>query len=370
LSTTAQWQTYRGVQVMRFVAALMVLVSHATAVVADKHLSLLVPRWVNGHSGVDIFFVISGFVMYSSCAGGEAEEGAWKRFALKRIARVVPLYWIATTAKLVLLLAAPWATQSSGISIRHVLASYAFLPQLFPVGTPVPVLPVGWTLNFEMFFYAMCAIALYWHRRPLSIVGPAFAILAVLGISSHVTGPMETTYANPLLLEFLAGMFVAKYAETLRQLHWPIAVLALIAGMLGDLLIDADGATSRVLLWGGASAIAVAGAVSLESRIRAHIGRRLLLLGDASYALYLVHTFVVPALTIIAIKRGGIGPWSLIALTILCSVAASVAVFRYVESPIGTHLKTWINRLAPPVPKTGDRLARCAARGPVASPTN
>ena len=366
MSTEAQWATYRGVQVLRFIAALMVLLSHATAVVTDRHLSSLIPRWTNGHSGVDIFFVISGFVMYSSCAGSGADEGAWRRFALKRIARVVPLYWIATTAKLVLLLAVPWATQSSGVSIRHALASYAFLPQLFPAGTPVPLLPVGWTLNFEMFFYAMCTIALYRHRRPLSIVGPAFAILAVLGISSHRAGPMETTYANPLLLEFLAGMFVAKFAQSLRELHWRIAVAALIVGMLGDLLIEADGSALRVLFWGGSSAIAVAGAVSLESKIRVHIGRPLLLLGDASYALYLVHTFVVPALTIIAIKRGGIGPWGLIAVSTLCSVGASVAIFRYVESPIGRRLKTWINHIAPPVSGMstigGGRFARRAAR--------
>lgn len=350
LNSSKPWGTYRGVQVLRFVAAFMVLLSHATAVVADKHLSSLVPRWVNGHSGVDIFFVISGFVMYSSCAGEVAEQGAWKRFALKRVARVIPLYWIATTVKLMLVLLAPWAVQGSDLSICHVLGSYAFSPELFPAGTPVPLLPVGWTLNFEMFFYAMCAIALYLHRRPLSIVGPTFAILAALGICLNPTEPMETSYANPLLLEFIVGMFIAKHAGALRQLDWRIAVLALVAGLFGDVMIEADGSTSRVLLWGGSSAVAVVGAVSLESRVRAHIVRPLLLLGDASYALYLVHTFVVPALAVLA-TRGIMGPWSLIVLSTLCSVAASVLVFRYVESPIGRRLKIWIDRIAPPLPK-------------------
>jgi peptidoglycan/LPS O-acetylase OafA/YrhL len=360
LSSAPQGETYRGVQVLRFAAAFMVLLSHATAVVADRHLSSAVPRWVNGHSGVDIFFVISGFVMYSSCVNGRGEEGAWKRFSLKRIARVVPLYWIATTAKLVLALAVPWATQQSDLSLRHVIASYAFLPQLFPAASPVPLLPVGWTLNFEMFFYAMCAIALYLNRRPLSVVGPAFAILAVLGISFARKGPMETTYANPLLLEFLAGMVIAKYAGPLRQIPWHLALLALITGLLGDLLFDADGANLRVLLWGGSSAIAVAAAVSLEPHIRAHIGRTLLLLGDASYALYLVHTFVVPALAITAMKLGGIGPWSLVALSALCSVAASVVIFRYVEYPIGRGMKSLIDRIAPAVPKGGSAPALSA----------
>ena len=336
-----QDNTYRGVQVLRFVAALMVVLSHLTVAVIDRHLSGDVPRWINGHSGVDVFFVISGFVMYLSCEALRDRKAAWRSFALRRVARIVPLYWLATTLKLAILLAAPAIFATTTLKPSQVAASYLFLPLLYPEGTIVPLLPVGWTLNFEMFFYALCAAALGLRRGLLIVVAPILAILAGIGLFVHTPEAMEATYTNPMVLEFLAGMLLAKYVRYVRRAHFAVAAGALVVGLLGDVLVNAEGSPWRVFVWGVPSALAVFGAIGIESRVREYLGRRWLLLGDASYALYLVHTFIVPALVPLAAKSG-IGAWTTIALTTLLCVVASVATYRYLEKPLARYLKKWI----------------------------
>src|SRR5262249_13351579 len=164
--------------------------------------------------------------------------------------------------------------------------------------------------------------------------------LAYLGL--FVDPEKAGTYvANPLVLEFLAGMLLAKYVRYVRRVPIAVAAAALILGLLGDLFINAEATPWRALLWGFPSALAVFGAVGLESRVRHFRGRRWRLLGDASYSLYLVHMFTLPAVVMVAAKIGGPGGWTLVVLSVLISIAASVASYMWFEKPLGRRLKKW-----------------------------
>jgi len=158
-------QQFTGLQILRFVAAMLVAVMHITQAISihvtgrgDAH------YWGAGSAGVDIFFVISGFVMAITTQGeparGPARLAAAWVFIQRRILRIVPLYWFYTLLKAALLLAIPALAVKSTIEPVHFAASLLFIPMKSPWGLVQPVLPVGWTLNFEMLFYMVFAIAI------------------------------------------------------------------------------------------------------------------------------------------------------------------------------------------------------------------
>jgi exopolysaccharide production protein ExoZ len=97
--------TYKGIQALRFLAALLVVFSHALAMVDDHYRAHSVPRWGGGHAGVDIFFVISGFVMVFSFGPLIKHADGWRLFLGRRLIRIVPLYWLATTLKVAMVCA-------------------------------------------------------------------------------------------------------------------------------------------------------------------------------------------------------------------------------------------------------------------------
>ncbi|MDB5937705.1 MAG: acyltransferase, partial [Polaromonas sp.] len=152
-----------GVQILRFVAAMLVVVMHITEAISVRITGAGPDHyWSAGAIGVDIFFVISGFVMAMSTArlpaGNQTNwQAAWI-FMKRRLLRIAPLYWFYTLLKAALVLILPSLALRSSIDMQHLLASMLFIPALSPWGLVQPTLPVGWTLNFEMLFYVVFAI--------------------------------------------------------------------------------------------------------------------------------------------------------------------------------------------------------------------
>ena len=123
------------------------------------------------NSRVDIFFVISGFIMWVTTVGRTLSP---QEFLYRRLVRIVPLYWLVTAFTVLVMVVAPQAMQSSRFDLAHVVASFAFWPALHPVtGHYAPVLIPGWTLNYEMFFYvvfAACLLLRPAHRLPAIVL--------------------------------------------------------------------------------------------------------------------------------------------------------------------------------------------------------
>jgi peptidoglycan/LPS O-acetylase OafA/YrhL len=331
-------KNYHCVQALRAVAAALVVLHHCIMMwIAWILKKPDLPHWANGAAGVDIFFAISGFVMAISLPGlaGKANKPAvflWRRFT-----RVVPLYWAVTTLKVAILKAFPASAINGLGSPWRIIASYLFIPTSNGKGEIYPVVEVGWTLNFEVFFYLLFAIALALDLAPLTFLGPCLTALTLLGTLRPAGLPAFTVLSSSLVLEFLFGVILAELA-TRRKLPGSRAAMLLAGtGFVALMLIPEPTFDMRFLWWGVPAACVVAGGVALEDQWGARMPRWLLEAGDASYALYLTHTFIMPFLGHLLSRIHLTGIPGLIAAIVLgmgISLPLSVLVHRWVEKPL------------------------------------
>ncbi len=344
------------VQALRGAACLLVVAYHALDAWAGR---LAPPRtadqlWPNGAGGVDLFFVISGFVMAIS-SGGFAGPVDARRFLARRLRRLVPLYWTLTAAKLAILAASVGPAFLPGL--WHVVASLLFVPSRDAAGVVRPVLGVGWTLQFEMLFYLVFA-AWIWRRRASAAGGglpmllPVLLPLAVAGFFRRAGWPAPLALANGLVLEFCLGVALAGWG-------WrPRPAIAAGAALLGAALLLGSPAPGpwRFALWGGPAALVLAGAVALEPALGRRMPRGVLALGEASYAIYLVHPFLVPPLARLLAARAPPG------LALPALLAASLAA----SALVGLALDAWIDRPAQRWLAARSQPAHAGRRGPLA----
>lgn len=337
-------QQFSGVQILRFAAAMLVVVMHITQAISI-HVSGTGPTryWTDGSAGVDIFFVISGFVMAMSTSALPSDassrlNAAWV-FMQRRLLRIAPLYWFYTLLKVALLLALPTLASRASVEPGHLAASLLFIPAISPWGLVLPTLPVGWTLNFEMLFYAVFAAAIALGAPRIRFCLLVFLLIFTVGRyvpDSVVLG----FYAQTIVFEFILGVGIA-YAF-LHFRHAPPGVgLAVIAiGVMFMFLPDWGHSADRFATWGCGAALIVLGSVWLEPwTLRVPLASRLSFLGDASYSIYLSHTFVVPA-GVLALKKLGVED----TLTIVLSVSLAVVIagsisYVWLERPMTAFFK-------------------------------
>lgn len=332
-------QTFTGVQILRFVAAMLVAVLHITQAISI-HITGRGANvyWGMGTAGVDIFFVISGFVMMISTANAPATasgriESAWI-FIKRRILRIVPVYWFYTLLKAALLLAVPALAVKSVIAPGHLAASLLFVPVMAPWGEIQPVLPVGWTLNFEMLFYVVfaCAIALGAPRIRMCLL----VFLSLFAAARFLPGSVPLAfYAQTIVFEFILGVAIAQML--LRWGPGPAGAGALLvaSGTVFTFGLGWDPAADRLLHCGLGAAAIVLGTIWLERMIE---GRRwarpLAFLGDASYSIYLSHTFVVPGCVMALKKLGVTDTFAVFAIASAAVMAAGSISYLWVEKPL------------------------------------
>lgn len=242
-----------------------------------------------GQAGVDVFFLISGFIMWTVTSRREHAPG---QFLIRRLQRVVPLYWAIT------LLVFARRYMLGKATLPDLFYSLSFIPHRMADGTLDPIIVPGWTLNFEMFFYVVFALCLVISvTRRLSVATLLLLPLVTIGLLVDFQFPAGTVYTSPLLLEFLAGAWIG-YLNSRMQLVQPaigMAILLLSAGVLVfEQIVGVHLIEWRVLLFGLPSAGILFGTLSLE-RLTPNYGL-LRGLGDASYAIYLVHVPIMSLL--------------------------------------------------------------------------
>ncbi len=343
--------TYRLIQVLRAVAAEMVVLRHATTLLHARD-SQHFRVWFNGVTGVDIFFVISGFVMMISTTPLLVTTHPARTFFARRIERIVPMYWLATTAKVLALLAAPTLALVGLGRWWHVVASYLFFPTRSPAGSYGNVLAVGWTLVFEMAFYILFSIVLATRHPRLRTLAPVLIALAfawtIPFIARHGTLHF---YASTMQLEFLFGMLLGASIPWVQKIPAALAVLLAVAGLFPLLLWHPEAVVIwGGLLWGIPALAVVMAAVALESPLAHRTPRWLLEIGDASYSIYLIHGFVLPLVCMLFARYGSRGPYilplALIASIIVATLAGDLA-YRRIERPMMQWLK---GRRRPAIP--------------------
>jgi exopolysaccharide production protein ExoZ len=251
---------------------------------------------VFGTFGVDLFFVLSGFVI--AMIAGNSSAGV---FAVNRITRVVPMYWILTSAILVLAIVAPNLLTATTANAADFFKSIFFIPFFKTSGAHVlqPMLGVGWTLNYEMLFYALATAALLLWRKSFAyaIVGLVVATW-VLGRCLPSDTPWGVFLGSNLLFEFVLG--IAAW-HTKDWVVWrripPAGLIALIAGLFAFMAYcEVIGSTYRLADCGVPSFLIVVCALRLDdslARMPRPLLRLLVHVGDASYATYLSHLYCV-----------------------------------------------------------------------------
>jgi exopolysaccharide production protein ExoZ len=298
-----------NIQFLRAFAAALIIWVHAQNLIASDSLPSAL-RDV-GYGGVDLFFVISGFIMvYITDDRGIGPIS----FMAGRVKRITPLYYFFTLLVAVIALLYPDQFGSTSVDIGSLTKSLLFAPFQKSAGKVYPLYYLGWTLNFEMFFYLLFAASLFLTRsvRTISVVG-VLLILAIIGRSiENLTdyGVAAFFYTRPIVLDFAAGMLIAKYLPLFtRRLHpapwWLILALGTIWFILGEAVFKTGSAhidppTDTLLRFGIPSALIVIGAVGLERsgvRIGTRWTRRL---GDASYSLYLSHYLFIAFIIAVA----------------------------------------------------------------------
>ncbi len=320
-----------NVEAIRGIAALMVVATHAAGALAARGADLGSAKQLLafGASGVDLFFVISGFVIVWSQLS--KPRGIWP-FMKNRIRRIVPLYWILTLAAAAVILLSQRVglpTEGQDASLPALASSLTFLSGA--LGFPNPVLYQGWTLEYEMLFYLLFACTLFQRRLAVTI---GVASLAIVGL-------VLFTPVSNRLIEFILGMAVAVATNFLPAPPRWLARAILIVGVVAFLAtspFDLSAAPYWVV-WGIPSALVIYGAVNVrqvQSRVAAE-------LGSASYAVYLIQWFTVPAMAVLVGLSGTTAQplfllWGIAML--LVTQAAGILVTRLIDKPLSTLLRS------------------------------
>ena len=301
-----------------------------------------------GEYGVDLFFVISGFIITVTTARNSSVSS----FLRKRIIKIVPLYWIITSGYVLIELFAPSLMRWGTFDVRHIVLSFLFIPHYHPdfPQTIWPVVIQGWSLNYELFFYLLFAIALAFsaiYRGWLTLTSLIF--LVIVGRFVHSTNPMTITYTNELLLEFAFGIVIGEvylykptHMKTLLLLSSICSILVVIASLAGVGLW-------RSVLYGTVGAFLLSLFVLLERTEFLFRSAVLVIIGDASYSIYLTHAAVIASLRHIASYYGlnVSGPLTgLAALTVAVALSAlfGCVIFVLFERPVTKRLNSWFLR--------------------------
>ncbi|SON55727.1 glucans biosynthesis protein [Hartmannibacter diazotrophicus] len=322
-----------SIQILRAFAALMVVIFHVTDNAFSQSLGT-VPVFMIGNAGVDIFFVISGFVMYLSTRSPTITPA---RFWEARIVRIVPLYYLATLTFLAVVLLLD--RLPADFSAFEIVLSGLFIPFRNSLnGQEVPLLGVGWTLNYEAMFYLVVglAIAIAPLQRKMQIVFIA-SVLCVLVVGRFLfepTGAVGIRMTSPILLEFLSGMMlgVIESRRPRRQIVLGAAMIA--AGVALMVFLDSRAGTMpRTIGYGLPAVLIVQGFILCEGLMRHRSLRLLRWFGDASYSIYLVHGIVIYA---IVSPFSAYLPRSEASCVVLFVLAcgAGLLCYEYVEQPL------------------------------------
>lgn len=338
-------KTLMPLQLLRAVAAIGVMVFHYS-----QQVQKVIPEspvFPLGAAGVDLFFVISGFVMVYSSRKMFGQPGARWLFLARRVARIVPLYWIFSAVLLGYIMVNYHNFAAADLTWQAALGSFLFIPTARPDGSFFPVLAVGWTLNLEMMFYVAFAASITL-KRSAAIMCCAALICVIVITGPMIGGTVMRFWSNPMTLEFVLGMGFG-WLFLARQIRRGIARgLAIWAGAVGLLLVAqlfGFPAIQGSLVAAITAGLLVMGATIFPSLPQSRFWQIAALLGDASYAIYLTHTLVSP------MRHTHLATTHPVVVAIIESVmviAGSVAIHLWVERPITKWLRLKIERRAPP----------------------
>ena len=327
---TGRPKTLHSVQALRGFAAVLVLFFHIfelqrifygnadpAQIDVNAEMELLKGFWTQGYAGVDLFFVISGFIMVYITAHVPSGKASALSFIKARVFRVFPLWWVFC------LLLMAYFTVLNGVPVDtsvikegyavYLSKSFLLLPQ-----AQYPILGLGWTLIHEVFFYSVFAVLILVAPVRLRIVGVLLwaglvVLLANLGFAQVKAVNYLALASSPLTLEFIGGACVAWLIINGKIVASKIFTLLGIICVIVVLVFYTDKSTAmliwgRVLFYTVSFALLVYGLVGLEISHGLKIPKWIVRIGDWSYSLYLSHILVLGVLIRIWPKLADVMP--------------------------------------------------------------
>lgn len=329
------------IQYLRGLAAVLVVYAHLDTQISRISADHLLPYASIGIWGVDIFFVISGFIMYVVAIESDVGPG---HFLIRRAIRIVPLYWLLTALIVAGAYVAPTMLSSTRLDAGHILASFLFLPWPNPAYEGYwPVLIPGWTLNYEMYFYAAVALGLLAPRRLRGILTSAIVIGALAALQLSAPTGAVSFYGNDVVIEFLFGLLLGYMFLKVRPLGVPSGLILICLSLCLVVWMADMQSVPRSVAYGIPAAMIVLGSLQLEGMAKRAIVRPALYLGDLSYSLYLTHVIALPMMTAMFIKlgtqHGFVGAASYPLLAALWALLLASLVHLAIEKPLTRKLR-------------------------------
>lgn len=278
-----------SINILRFIAASFVLLSHIENKVYQYNILSL--EWYRFRGpGVDIFFVMSGFII---CLTTARKDITPIKFLKGRMQRILPLYWFFTTLALFIFLYNPALVNKTG-GYTNVIASYFLIP-----GEHKFLVHNGWTLSYDVYFYIIFALSLYFLRNKINYIA-LIAILTLLpAIGILVLNFDKTFFFNVILLEYALGIFAYLIYMELN-LNFILNIFLIMLGatfiIFQNIFTVFDTVFGRALEGGVPAFLFVVGVIGLESFFKNHYHKLVKVLdrlGSASYSIYLSHPFIL-----------------------------------------------------------------------------
>jgi exopolysaccharide production protein ExoZ len=276
------------VQALRAIAASLVILDHALLELTHDDLESSVTHiaWTLGNTGVYLFFVMSGFIMVYICWDDFGRRSAVANFLRRRFIRIVPLYWLATLAAFAYHRVSE--THGAHAGLPDLVYSFAFIPYSGADGNWAPILPQGWTLNYEVMFYLIFAMGLSFPRQ-IALTAVAVSLGGFVIIGPFLANDALRYLASPIVLWFLMGMGLA-----------------------------------AVWRWKG----------FVEPAFLARTAKILEPLGDASYSTYLAHGVILTVLLRAWMRLVGAPSVWIVPVSLVVATLAGLAIHLIIEKPV------------------------------------
>jgi peptidoglycan/LPS O-acetylase OafA/YrhL len=336
-----------SLQVFRAIAAILVVLFHITSYSQERYgYTFLDNRFAFGYTGVDFFFVLSGFIIFYIHVKDVGNRQQIQPYVAKRLLRIFPIYWIITFAKVSVIFLLPALAKSYERESGVIIASFLLFPQ-----RNLPIIGAAWTLSYELFFYMLFGMAIWLgYRRGLylfagwTILVLGYVIGKAAGLTIFPDHYLIRFALNERNLEFILGCLSA-YIAMNYKVSYPkfVAITGGLLFLAAGLYVSNGGRVpSYTVLFGLPSLLLVTGSASIELQRYVRFPKLLVFLGNASYSIYLTHAMFVNIFTVIfdfLNWTNQLPPSVLMSTIAIGAILGGSAVYQFLERPLLSLLR-------------------------------